>query len=198
MGRPRVSLRKTLLGLAVAIVVGLVAHIGLLRVGWLDPPYSRMTREIAWTVGIPENLFNFGVVVPGRVYRSAEPSERFIRYLYDRHGVRHVISLNGDQEYQTIARELGMTVDVFHWKPFRIPESGELTRVLDRMDDEIPVLVHCKFGRDRTGYAIGAYRVWRQGWPADRTLEELRRFGHSPEENAWIDARLSFFHSEPR
>jgi hypothetical protein len=192
------TLRRTLAALAVALVVGLAALVGVLRLGWLKPPHSGLTTGIAWAVGIPGDLYNFGVVVPGRVYRSAEPDERFIRYVYERHGVRRVISLNGDQPYQAIARELGMSVDLYDWKPFHRPGDDQLKRVLDTLDDGTPVLVHCTYGRDRTGYAIDAYRIWRQGWPVNRTLEELERFGHSPDETPWIDTTLSFFESEPR
>ncbi|HUQ75242.1 MAG TPA: tyrosine-protein phosphatase [Burkholderiales bacterium] len=39
-----------------------------------------------------------------------------------------------------------------------------------------PVLVHCEHGKDRTGYAIAAYRIVEQGWDADTAIQEMFDF----------------------
>ena len=43
-----------------------------------------------------------------------------------------------------------------------------------------PVFVHCEYGKDRTGYAIAAYRIVEEGWDADTAIEEMFdfRFNH--------------------
>ncbi|MFW6132253.1 MAG: hypothetical protein ACOC8F_00035 [Planctomycetota bacterium] len=56
------------------------------------------------------------------------------------------------------------------------PPPDELRGVLDIFDDDTPALVHCSAGVHRTGYAVGAYRVLRQGWSAERAREEMQRF----------------------
>jgi protein tyrosine phosphatase (PTP) superfamily phosphohydrolase (DUF442 family) len=40
-----------------------------------------------------------------------------------------------------------------------------------------PILVHCAAGANRTGLAVGLYRLHVQGWPLDQVLEEMRAFG---------------------
>ena len=43
--------------------------------------------------------------------------------------------------------------------------------------NNLPVFVHCQIGRDRTGCAIGAYRIAKQGWTAEQAIQEMERYG---------------------
>jgi protein tyrosine/serine phosphatase len=36
-----------------------------------------------------------------------------------------------------------------------------------------PILVHCRYGADRTGAVIAAYRVVMQGWSKDDAIDEM-------------------------
>jgi hypothetical protein len=40
--------------------------------------------------------------------------------------------------------------------------------------------VHCEHGQDRTGLAIGAYRVWEQCWEKDAAYQEMLDHGYHP------------------
>jgi len=40
-----------------------------------------------------------------------------------------------------------------------------------------PILVHCAAGVNRTGLAIGMYRLHVEGWTLEQVLEEMRHFG---------------------
>jgi hypothetical protein len=186
--------------MAALLAIGLVVYLGALRGGRLEMPSSEIVRSIVWTVGAPEDIYNFGVVVPGRVYRSGQPDERFIRYVHEHYGVRRVISLGGPSSVGEVARELGMIVHTLSWKPFRLPDADELDWVLSMMDGDTPVLVHCQFGCDRVGYAVAAYRMRRQGWRVGRAVEEMVSYGHDPIEYPWMDVTLGFnaLHREQR
>ena len=39
-----------------------------------------------------------------------------------------------------------------------------------------PVFVHCKDGKDRTGYAIATYRVIEEQWEAESAIQEMFDF----------------------
>jgi hypothetical protein len=172
-------------------LLALVVTAALGRADWVGAPYRYLARELAWAFGDPEDHYNFGVVVSDRVYRSALPDERFIRHLHDRYGVRRVISLNGPRPFHAAARELGMKVYVLFWKPFRAPSEYQLQFVMDELEGDEPVLVHCTMGRDRAGYAVASFRVRRQAWPVREALAELVRYGHDPDEHPWIDEQLA-------
>jgi hypothetical protein len=146
--------------IAITVAVAYVAT----EARWFSPPYGAFGKQLAWALSIPEGAYNFDVVIPGRLYRSALPDARLVERLRQVHGVERLVSLAGPFESHQKARDLGIDVSVFHWRGDSLPPAGELDRVLDIIDEGEPVLVHCFHGQNRAGYAVAAYRVMRQGW----------------------------------
>jgi protein tyrosine/serine phosphatase len=61
------------------------------------------------------------------------------------------------------------------WHPERediVLALAEIRRAL-AAPDAAPVYVHCKAGKDRTGYVIAAWRIVEEGWDADTAIEEM-------------------------
>lgn len=132
--------------------------------------------------GVP----NLAEVDPG-VYRSGQPSTpeawAYLRSL----GVRRVVKLNFDSEGSDQgAVDAGMEVVRLPIPPrddqtLSVLEPPETARVLEAvrvMSEGRPgdaVLVHCSHGQDRTGVAVGAYRVLRDGWTKERARDEMLR-----------------------
>ena len=40
-----------------------------------------------------------------------------------------------------------------------------------------PVLIHCEYGRNRTGYAVAYYRIAVDHWTYEAAVDEARRLG---------------------
>jgi len=126
----------------------------------------------------------FAPVTVGRLYRSGVVNPAQLEYLYSRFGIRRVICLLNPSDPQTqaeraAAERLGMT-----WYNLPLPGDGtstpaqrqELLRLL--LDPQAPpTLVHCGAGANRTGLAIGLYRVYHDGWTLDQVMTEMRQFG---------------------
>jgi undecaprenyl-diphosphatase len=170
----------------IAVSIGLLIAVGLgylgIKARWRRAPYPSASKAIAWAVGCSEEAYNFEVVVPGRIYRSARPDERWYRYVHDKYGVRHIVRLNGPNDpVPPPPRDLDMIVTMLNWRTGDRPPREELDKVLGILDGPEPVLVHCWAGADRTGYAIAAYRIVRQGWPAEKAFAEMNRFWHFPD-----------------
>jgi uncharacterized protein (TIGR01244 family) len=120
--------------------------------------------------------------VNAHIYRGGQPREGGLRRLAAL-GVKTVINLRDDdaraREEEREARSLGL-------RYFNIPLSrahrpdprqiDELFAMLDAAGNQ-PVFVHCKRGADRTGALIAVYRVAREGWTAERAVEEAERYG---------------------
>jgi hypothetical protein len=175
--------------LAVAFVLFLLggAYAGI-KFRWFRAPYPSYGKAIAWALGNPEEAYNFDVVVPGRLYRSGRPDERFIKYLRESYGIQRIISLTS-KAHET-ARELGIKVAIFQWGTNELPPRQELKKVLDIITREKPVLLHCAGGSDRTGYTMAIFRVLHQGWNLDRAQEEMARYWHKPQRNAGLHQEL--------
>ena len=164
--------------LAVLIVGSGVGLFGGIYFRWYTAPYHVTAKTIAWGVGMPEPAYNFDTVVSGRLYRSGFPDARFLDYVRRRYGLQHVVSLFDDSEVHESqrTRHEGHRSRLRHRR--KIP-AQDLKMVLDLLDGNERVLVHCKAGRDRTGFAIASYRILRQDWLLQRAIEEMEAHGHS-------------------
>jgi protein tyrosine/serine phosphatase len=102
-----------------------------------------------------------------------------------RRGVRLIIDLResgtatlreGDQ-----ARQLQMQYVNVPLPPFSAPAKDDVSRVLVLLAQrgEVPVFVHCRRGKDRTGTVIACYRMQRDGWDRAQAMAEAERYGMS-------------------
>jgi protein tyrosine/serine phosphatase len=166
-----------------------LAYLGMAQ-GFFRGPYPPLGKRLAWALGTPGPAYNFGVVVPGQIFRSARPDARFLAWLVQEHGVQHVLSLAGESEVHVAARALGLEVTSFRWRVEALPPEEEMRAALDLISSGERVLVHCASGADRTGYTVAAHRVLREGWPTERALAEMRRYWHKRERHPEVEAGL--------
>lgn len=145
---------------------------------------GRLALALACTAaaapGCARLVYNFGTVEPGAIYRSAQPSPWFLDWVVRHHGIRSLVNLRGDTDgfESAFAARHGLRLFSFDLSASRPPTPNDVERFLAVVDDPAnrPLLVHCRYGVDRTGYMLGIYRVDRQGWDVDRALREMNRF----------------------
>jgi protein tyrosine/serine phosphatase len=138
-----------------------------------------------WYVALGSNFYT---VIPGQVYRSAQPSPTDLLHLVQAYDIRTVINLRGEcdeawyYEEHARARELGVdVVDVGLWA--RAAPPPDQLRLLVEAIARSPgaVLVHCHSGGDRSGLAAALALLLR----TDGTVADARRqlsvfYGHNP------------------
>lgn len=129
---------------------------------------------------------NWGVVEPGRLYRSNHPLPWQLRAAARRFGLRSVVNLRGwrpecgsDALSRREAARLGlMHVDA----PLESRGAAKRDRLLRlaeifaRMAE--PALLHCKSGADRTGLAAGVWLLLQGRSVAEASAQLSWRFGH--------------------
>lgn len=124
-----------------------------------------------------EALGNFHLVSPG-FYRSAQPSSEGYAKLRDL-GVKTILTLksNGDQE-RTEAGAYGLGVENVPMSGFAAPTFEQMDQALDIVATAPrPLLVHCQFGKDRTGFVVASYRVTVEKKPVDASVQEAYDYG---------------------
>jgi hypothetical protein len=183
--------------LGAALAAAGVLRLGMAR-GWFRGPYPAAGKELAWALGVPGPAYNFGVVVPGHLFRSARPDARFLDWVQREYGVERLVSLAGESGVHAAARELGLRVSSFRWRVEEFPPEAELRAALELLSSGERVLVHCASGADRTGVAVAAHRVLREGWSPERALAEMRAYWHKAERHPALVAQLRALLAGPR
>jgi protein tyrosine phosphatase (PTP) superfamily phosphohydrolase (DUF442 family) len=129
---------------------------------------------------------NWGVVAPGRLYRSNHPLPWQLRQAVRRHGIRTIINLRGnradcgaDALSRAEAARLGLTHIDAPFESRGAPHKDRILRLAGIFQDmKEPALIHCKSGADRTGLAAGIWLLL-QGRLAQEALAQLSlRHGH--------------------
>ncbi|WP_435020170.1 tyrosine-protein phosphatase [Tundrisphaera sp. TA3] len=132
---------------------------------------------------------NVGIVDPGRVVRSAQPTGDRLADLTKDHGLATVLNLRGgsdsDAWYKAEvadAARLGLDFYDFPMNATSRPPRRQLLAVLDLLDRcRYPLLIHCKSGSDRTGLVAGLYLLSRRGVPPEQAERALTLVhGHVP------------------
>jgi protein tyrosine phosphatase (PTP) superfamily phosphohydrolase (DUF442 family) len=102
---------------------------------------------------------NFREVVPGKVYRSGQPSPAQLRKWINRYGIKTVINLRGNGEKiiekeRAAANELGVKMITIRFKSTSLPTRDSLDRLIQAIETaEQPILLHCQSGIERSGTA---------------------------------------------
>ena len=132
------------------------------------------------STGCASALYNFGSVERAQIYRSAQPSPLLLRWLVAHHGIRTLINLRGKTPgfESSFAASNRLRLYTFNLSASRPPQPADVERFLALLRDpaNYPLLVHCRNGVDRTGYMLGLYRVLEQGWSAEQSTAEMRRY----------------------
>jgi uncharacterized protein (TIGR01244 family) len=135
---------------------------------------SRRTVDIS-TIDID----NFGRV-DEHLYRGEQPDARDYADLAAL-GIKTVIDLQADGDNLDEARLVeaaGMTFVRIPMTTHVPPTPEQLAQFLAIVIDpaRLPVYVHCKGGKHRTGVMSAVYRMERDGWTADQAFQEMKRY----------------------
>jgi protein tyrosine phosphatase (PTP) superfamily phosphohydrolase (DUF442 family) len=141
-----------------------------------------------WVLRRPCFQENLGVVDPGKVIRSAQPTAQLGRWVRDYH-LESILNLRGgapaDWWYADELRTAEQSGLAFYDLPLsatRRPTRTELLTLIDVLERcHYPLLIHCKSGADRTGLAAALYRMVRRGEPPQQAEGAFSiEYGHVP------------------
>src|SRR5262249_17248271 len=115
---------------------------------------ARLTRAAPVALGR-----TFHAVVPGRAYRSAQPTTADLERAVREYGVRTVVNLRGAGEpfdwfleESRATHRLGLAQEDLCFSSYRLPAAHEVRYLVEVFDRSAPpLLIHCRRGADRTG-----------------------------------------------
>lgn len=126
------------------------------------------------TIGID----NFGKV-SDHYYRGSQPAAEQLVKLKEL-GVKTVIDLRKDRvdEASAWARDAGLQYINIPLTTKSAATAEQTSYFLSLVNDpaNLPVYVHCKGGRHRTGQMTAIYRITHDGWNADQAYAEMKKY----------------------
>jgi protein tyrosine phosphatase (PTP) superfamily phosphohydrolase (DUF442 family) len=144
-----------------------------------SPAHVEATGKVPSIVAVP-GIPNFHQV-NDHVFRGGQPAAEAWPSLA-RLGVKSVIDLRREDEHSTAAEAQAVAAAGMNY--FNVPMKGvvapaneQIARVLELLNSQDLVFVHCKRGADRTGAVIACYRIAHDGWERKQALNEAKSLG---------------------
>ena len=126
----------------------------------------------------PRPIKNFGKV-NDNYFRGSQPSRPQLAELKAM-GVKTIIDLRKDYvpEERQWARKLGLNYFNLPLKPGTRATKEQTESFLRLVNDptNLPVYVHCRGGRHRTGAMTAVYRITNDGWTAEQAFDEMKKY----------------------
>ncbi len=130
----------------------------------------------------------FGVVVPGHIYRSGQISASLIKKILTKYNIRIIVDLTSDDPNNPDKQAEKQAAAKLNIKVLRFTMSGNGTgdindyanaviAIANAEKQNLPVLVHCTAGAQRTGGVIAAYRLLVQKFDPNIVEDEIEKYG---------------------
>lgn len=130
---------------------------------------------------------NFHTLIPGRIYRCAQPSPCDLRHYAAKYGIKTVVNLRGccsnmdwygDETRATAQADIAQ--EDITMSAGRLPAPSELKRLVEVLDRaKYPLLIHCRRGVDRTGLTSAIAKLLHDRASVPEARAELSmRYGH--------------------
>ena len=123
-------------------------------------------------------ISNFGEVTP-HLFRGGQPKLAGYEHLKQM-GIDLVVDLrlSGEDNEKKDVTKAGMKFVSLGWHCM-LPHDGIFAKFLElvHQNREKKIFVHCRYGDDRTGMVIAAYRMADEGWTPEEARKEMQKFG---------------------
>lgn len=121
---------------------------------------------------------NFGEVTP-HLFRGGQPKLAGYKHLKEM-GIDLVVDLrlSGTNNEAQDVHKAGMKFVSLRWHCM-LPRDDVFAKFLELLRDNPhkKIFVHCRYGDDRTGMMIAAYRMADEGWTPAEARKEMEKFG---------------------
>ena len=130
----------------------------------------------------------FGVVVPGHIYRSGQISASLIKKILTKYNIRIIVDLTSADPNNPDKQAEKQAAAELNIKVLRFTMSGNGTgdindyanavvAIANAEKQNLPVLVHCTAGAQRTGGVIATYRLLVQKIDPNIVEDEIEKYG---------------------
>ncbi len=125
--------------------------------------------------------YGFYEVTPHKFYRSGQMPADILKKYIQRYGIKTIVNLRGRNENCTwwieekaATEECGVAFFNIAMGCDTLPSKENLHQLLDIYDSaQLPILVHCKCGAERSGEASAIWLLYHEGTSKEIALNQL-------------------------
>jgi protein tyrosine/serine phosphatase len=158
---------------------------------WLFVAVPAIVIGLAIWLGFIKYRFvpkRFGVVVPGHIYRSGQISAPLVKKILTKYNIRIIVDLTSADPNNPDKQAEKQAAAELNIKVLRFTMSGNGTgdindyanaviAIANAEKQNLPVLVHCTAGAQRTGGVVAAYRLLVQKTDPNIVEDEIEKYG---------------------
>lgn len=123
------------------------------------------------------------------IFRGGRPTQQGLDYL-KKAGFKTIINIENNMdavnaEYK-YTQKIGLQMFSSPLPWTKTPNDAQVMKIIEALKNPVyhPVIIHCHYGKDRTGLIIGLYRVLVQGWKPQDAYAEMIKYGFHTEYKA--------------
>ncbi len=144
-------------------------------------------------------LYNFRWVLEGEAARSSQAYFGGLKRLMNRHGLRAIINLRGENSdlgWWRYEKRVCTALGARHFDAMldsrKLPTRPMLVCLLQALEEAPrPFLLKCSGGNDRTGLAAALYLIHRDGWSV-REAAQVQFAGLAKKHQRWLKLFTAF------
>lgn len=140
-------------------------------------------------IGIIQYGGNLHSVVAGQLYRSAQLGDDRLKEVVQQYGIKSIVNLRGASRGASWYEDEIATAGALHVAHYdvalsdrRVVTAAQIRDIMETLRNaQKPILIHCKFGADRSGLIAALYLLKIAGQSADIADGQLSLlYGHFP------------------
>jgi len=178
------------------------------------PAFAQSSASATTTTPVMRSAYGERLKLPGvpnggkindSLFRGAQPRQEGIQQLKNL-GITTIVDLRGEDPARATwerqqAESLGIrfvSIPLSGWNPPSNEQVAEFLALFHNNRKENnpqeKVYVHCRYGEDRTGVFVAAYRMAMDGWQPQQAMNEMYYFGFN---GMWHPSMKSFVRDFP-
>ena len=138
--------------------------------------FAQETTNTKWAKDVKAATLKNLHQLNNEIFRSEQPTKKSFKEL-EKLGIKSSLNLRKYKRDNCNAGKSGVKLfRVKMWAP-NIKEQEVVIALKILKDAPKPIVIHCKYGSDRTGLICAMYRIVFENWTKKEAIDELRNGG---------------------
>lgn len=135
-------------------------------------PQGERTRDSSWATKVESSSLRNLYKLNDSIYRSAQPGSSAIELMTSL-GIKTILNLRNDRSDIAIFHSSFFQTQQIKMRAGNFTDAEIISSLRMIKNAPKPILVHCRYGADRTGVVLAMYLIIFENWTKEKALDEL-------------------------